>query len=86
MSFASRGHPFIASATFRKIQEELPEKEWETRLTDVSTRDAILNEVQTLLGEDTRFAKMFQAQWGKDRACAFALSLTMACVCLSIND
>ena len=33
MGFASRGHPFIASTTFRKIQEEIPEEEW-----DVSSR------------------------------------------------
>ena len=70
MGFASRGHPFIASTTFRKIQEEVPEKEWEARLTDPSTRDSILTEVHALLGEDTRFAKMFQRQWGNDKACA----------------
>lgn len=70
MGFASRGHPFIASPTFRKIQEELQEEKWAARLTDASTRDAILTEVHTLLGEDTRFAKMFQQQWGNDKACA----------------
>jgi N-acyl-D-aspartate/D-glutamate deacylase len=68
MGFASRGHPFIASTTFRKIQEEVPEEAWEDRLTDPSTRDVILTEVHALLGEDTRFAKMFQGQWGNDKA------------------
>ena len=75
MGFASRGHPFIASTTFRKIQEEVPEEKWEARLTDASTRDAILTEVHALLGEDTRFAKMFQGQWGNDKACASTLCL-----------
>ena len=75
MGFASRGHPFIASTTFRKIQEEVAEKEWEARLTDPSTRDSILTEVHALLGEDTRFAKMFQRQWGNDKACASTAGL-----------
>lgn len=84
MGFASRGHPFIASTTFRTIQEELPEEEWVARLTNVSTRDAILTEVHTLLSEDTRFAKMFQGQWGNDKACAFTPLSTVACSCLCI--
>ena len=40
----------------------------DARLNDASTRDAILSEVHALLAEDTRFAKMYQQQWGNDRA------------------
>lgn len=49
MSFASRGHPFVASATFRRIQEQVPEEEWGALLTEESTRAAILSEVYELI-------------------------------------
>jgi hypothetical protein len=67
MSFASRGHPFIASETFRAVAER-PREEWARALTAPAARAAILAEVHALLEERGDFALMFQRQWGHDRA------------------
>ena len=59
MCFASRGHPFIASDTFRQAMKQ---PDWPEKLAQPATKAAVLGEILSLIQEDSEYGRLYKRQ------------------------